>query len=69
MTRTVHVDGMMCNMCEKHVKKALEKIDGITSAEVSHEKGTAVIEETREVPAADLEKAVADAGYKFVSVE
>jgi Cu2+-exporting ATPase len=56
-------------MCEKHVKKALEKIDGITSAEVSHEKGTAVIEETREVPAADLEKAVADAGYKFVSVE
>lgn len=69
MTKTVKVNGMMCGMCEKHVKKALENLDGITSAEVSHEKGTAVIEETKDVAAADIEKAVTDAGYQFVSVE
>lgn len=69
MTKTVKIDGMMCSMCEKHVKKALENLDGITSAEVSHEKGTAVIEETKDVPASEIEKAVKDAGYQFVSVD
>ena len=66
---TVRVDGMMCGMCEKHVKKALENLDGITRAEVSHERGTAVIEETKDVAEAAIEKAVTDAGYQFVSME
>ena len=69
MTKTVRVDGMMCGMCEKHVKKALENLDGITRAEVSHERGTAVIEETKDVAEAAIEKAVTDAGYQFVSME
>ena len=40
---TLKVEGMMCGHCEARVKKALEEIDGVVSAEVSHEKGTAVV--------------------------
>ena len=66
MTRTIQVNGMMCAHCEAHVKKALEAIDGITSAAPSHEQHNVVLEMTREVPAEELRQAVADAGYEFV---
>lgn len=69
MTKTVKIEGMMCEHCEMHVKKALESLDGITSATASHTAGTAVIEETKDVPAAEIKKAVEDAGYKFVAEE
>ncbi len=69
MTKTVKIEGMMCEHCEMHIKKALESIDGITSATASHTAGTAVIEETKDVPASEIAKAVEDAGYKFVAVE
>ena len=69
MTKTVKIEGMMCEHCEMHIKKALESIDGITSATASHTAGTAVIKETKDVPASEIAKAVEDAGYKFVAVE
>lgn len=63
---TLKVEGMMCPHCEARVKKVLEEIDGVTAAEVSHEKGTAVVTLSKEVPAEVLKKAVEDAGYKVL---
>ena len=64
---TLKVEGMMCGHCEARVKKALEEINGVVSAEVSHEKGTAVVTLSKEVPAEILKKAVEDAGYKVLA--
>ena len=64
---TLKVEGLMCGHCEARVKKALEEIDGVVSAEVSHEKGTAVVTLSKEVPAEILKKAVEDAGYKVLA--
>jgi Cu2+-exporting ATPase len=66
---TVKIEGMMCPMCEKHVKEGLEAVKGISSAEASHDAGTAVITADRDIPEAEIKKAVEDAGYKFVGVE
>ena len=44
MTKTMEIKGMMCTHCEATVKKALEKLEGVTEAKVSHETGTAVVE-------------------------
>lgn len=65
---TVNIKGMMCEHCEATVKKALEALDGVESAEVSHEKGTAVIDVSKDVPEADIKKAIEDKDYEFVSV-
>ena len=65
--KIIRVDGMMCAHCEAHVKEALEKIDGVESAAASHESGEVRLALSKEVAAADLEKAVADAGYKLVN--
>lgn len=59
---------MMCNHCEMTVQKALEKLDGVESAAVSHEKGTAVVELSKDVADADLTKAVEDKDYKVLSI-
>ena len=69
MTETVKIDGMMCNHCEMHVKKALEALDGVESAEASHEKKQAILKLSREVPEDEIRKAVKDAGYEFVGIE
>ena len=63
--RVIKVDGMMCGHCEMHVKKALEALDGVTEASASHEKGQVLLKLAKAVADADLEKAVADAGYTF----
>ena len=68
MTETVKIDGMMCNHCEMHVKKALEALDGVESAEASHVDKQAVLKLSKEVPADEIKKAVEDAGYEFVGV-
>ena len=67
--RTVHIKGMMCPHCENTVKKALESVDGISNANVSHEKGTAVITLTKDISDDIIAKNVTDKGYEFVSVE
>lgn len=63
MTTTLKINGMMCPHCEATVKTALESIDGVTSAEVSHESGTAVVNLSKEVSEDVLKKAVVDKGY------
>lgn len=63
MTTTLKINGMMCPHCEATVKTALESIDGVTSAEVSHERGTAVVTLSKEVNEDVLKKAVVDKGY------
>lgn len=63
MTTTLKINGMMCPHCEATVKTALESIDGVTSAKVSHESGTAVVTLSKEVSEDVLKKAVVDKGY------
>ena len=63
MTTTLKINGMMCPHCEATVKTALVSIDGVTSAEVSHESGTAVVTLSKEVSEDVLKKAVVDKGY------
>ena len=68
MTETIKVEGMMCGNCEKHVKNALEALDGVTSAEVSRTSGQAVLTLSQAVDEAVLKKAVEDAGYQFTGI-
>ena len=68
MTKTMMIEGMMCGHCEATVKKALEAIDGVASADVSHEKGTAVVSLASDVPDDVLKKAVEDRDYKVLSI-
>lgn len=66
MTKTIKIDGMMCPHCEATVKKALEAIDGVTSAVASHTEKQATIELSKDVDTAVLEQAVVDAGYTII---
>lgn len=68
MKKTINIEGMMCVHCEMAVKKALEAVDEVKSAEVSHEKGTAVVELNAEVPDEVLKKAVEDKDYSVKSI-
>ena len=69
MTKTVRIEGMMCPHCEAHVKKALEALGSVTGAEVSHEKGTAIVSMTENVDNAAITAAVTDAGYTVLGIE
>ena len=69
MTKTMKIEGMMCPHCEAHVKKALEALGGVTGAEVSHEKGTAIVSMTENVDNAAITAAVTDAGYTVLGIE
>ena len=66
MTKTIKIDGMMCPHCEAAVKKALESIDGVTSAVASHTEKQATVELSKDVDTAVLEQAVVDAGYTII---
>lgn len=69
MKKTMKIEGMMCCHCEATVKKALEALDGVTSAEVSHENGTAVFELSGDVSDDLLKKTVEDKDYKVTGIE
>ena len=69
MKETVKIEGMMCGHCEKAVKAALEALDGVEKADVSHEKGTAILTLSKEIPDADIRKAVEDKDYTFKGIE
>ncbi|MCD8150694.1 MAG: heavy metal translocating P-type ATPase [Clostridiales bacterium] len=69
MEKTIEIKGMMCGHCEKHVKNALEALDGVASAEASHEKGTAVVTLSADVSDDVLKKAVEDADYEVVAIK
>ena len=68
MTKTMKIEGMMCEHCEATVKKVLEKIDGVASADVSHKEGTAVVTLSGDVADEKLKEAVEDRDYKVVSI-
>ena len=69
MTKTMHIEGMMCAHCEATVKKALEALDGVQSAAVSHEAGTAVVTLTGDVADDVLKDAVQAKDYTVTGIE
>ena len=69
MTKTIKIEGMMCQHCEANVKKALEALPFVTEATASHEAGTAVVVLSGEADEAALKKAVEDKDYKVLGIE
>ena len=69
MQKTMKIEGMMCTHCEAAVKKALEALDGVEAAEVSHEAGTAVVSMSADVADAALKEAVEAKDYKVLGIE
>ena len=69
MTKTLKIEGMMCGHCEMHTKKALEALDGVTKAEVSHKTGSAVVTLEKSVSDDVLMQAVADQGYQVTDIQ
>ena len=69
MEKTLKIEGMMCGHCEAHVKKALEAIDGVQQATVSHLNGTAVVTLAKDVPADVLKQAVEAQDYKVTDIQ
>lgn len=68
MTKTMKIDGMMCSHCEGRVKQSLEGLAQVSQAEVSHEKGTAVVTLSADVSNDVLTKTVEDQGYNVISI-
>ena len=69
MEKTMYITGMMCGHCEARVKKALEAVDGVAEAKVSHEAGTAVVTLSKDVADDTLKKAVEAQDYPVTSIE
>ena len=69
MTKTMNIKGMMCGHCEAAVKKALEALPEVASAEVSHERGTAVVTLEKEIADDVLKKTVEDKDYEVVEIK
>lgn len=68
MTKTIRIDGMMCPHCEATVKKALEAVAGVASAEVSHKEGTAIVTLTADVDNALLKQTVEDKDFTVTEI-
>lgn len=66
MKTTLHIEGMMCAHCQKHVQEALSAIDGVTAVSVDLEGKKADVEATRDIPQDEFKKVIADAGYELV---
>lgn len=64
MTKTIKIEGMMCPHCEANVKKTLEAFQQVDKAEVSHEKGTAVLTLNADISDSELKTAIEEQGYK-----
>ena len=69
MKRTMKIEGMMCGHCEAAVKKALEALPEVETAEVSHEAGTAIVTLSAEIANDVLKKTVEEKDYTVLSVE
>ncbi len=68
MEKTLQITGMMCPRCEARVKKALESLEGVSEAQVSHEQGCARVTLTADLPGDVLRKAVEDKGYQVTAI-
>ena len=69
MTKLLKIDGMMCTHCEARVKKTLEAIEGVAGAEVSFQKGTAILTLNKDIPNEVFEKALDEQGYPVLGIE
>lgn len=69
MTKTMKINGMMCGHCEATVKKALESLDQVTEAAVSHEAGTAVVTLSADIADDVLKQTVEAKDYEVTSIE
>ena len=69
MKKTLKIEGMMCGHCEMHTKKALEALDGVTEAQVSHKTGTAVVTLEKDISDDVLMQAVAEQGYQVTDIQ
>ena len=69
MEKKMNIEGMMCAHCEARVRKALEAVEGVAGAEVSHESGAAVVTLSADVPDDVLKKAVEDQDYKVLGID
>ena len=69
MEQTKKMEGMMCTHCEARVKKALEALPEVSTADVSHEKGTAVVTLSGQLADEALKKAVEDQDYKVLGIQ
>lgn len=69
MTKTMKIEGMMCGHCEMRVKKALEALPQVESAEVSHEAGTAIVTLNGDIGDGELKRAVEEQDYKVLGIE
>lgn len=69
MKKTIQIEGMMCPHCEATVKKTLEALPAVSSAEVSHTAGTAVITLSAAVDDALLKQTIEDKGYTVTGIQ
>ena len=69
MTKTMNIEGMMCGHCEVRVKKALEALDAVSEAAVSHESGTAVVTLSSDISDEKLKETVEAEDYKVTSIQ
>ena len=69
MTKTMNIEGMMCGHCEARVKKALEALDAVSEAVVSHESGTAVVTLSSDISDEKLKETVEAEDYKVTSIQ
>ena len=66
MEKTFNVEGMMCPHCSGRVKQALEALDGVVEAIVSHETGTATVKLSKDIPDETLKETITKEGYKVI---
>ena len=69
MKKIINVEGMGCQNCVKHVTEALEALDGVTKAEVSLEKNSALVTLSKDVTDEILKSAIDEAGYDVSKIE
>ena len=69
MTKTMNIEGIMCGHCEARVKKALEALDAVSEAAVSHESGTAVVTLSSDISDEKLKETVEAEDYKVTSIQ
>jgi copper chaperone len=69
MRKRIVVEGMKCGNCVRHVKTALEELNGATNVEVDLASKTAVVEASCDIQNADIKFAIEDAGYEIISIE
>ncbi|MBQ3645786.1 MAG: heavy-metal-associated domain-containing protein [Synergistaceae bacterium] len=69
MKKLIHIEGMGCQNCVKHVKEALEGLDGVNSADVSLEKNSAVVTLSKDISDEAIKNAIDEAGYDVTKIE